>query len=164
MNYLDENKELITGLARELVSNTAPQEIPLFRTISENYFMNPEKPLGSSKSKDELLGFGYGEAVAYATPVILSVAASVITFLYEEVKKSVKDEGATVIKEQVKRLFKIFRSPENSGNSEKKTSIIITSVQVDEIRQLAFERARQLNLPEKDAHQLVDLLVQNLNY
>lgn len=157
-------RDVVTELGRELVASVAPQELPLFRAISEDYFKRPEKVLGDQKGKDELLGFGYGEAIAYATPVVLAVTASVVKFLSEEVKKSLREEGASVVKETVKRLFRKFRpagSAEPAGSAH--ASIIVTPAQAGEVRRLALERARQLRLPEADAARLADLLVQSLH-
>lgn len=65
-------KELIASIARDLIAQTAPQELPLFRTTSEAYFKNPEKMLKGQAGKDEALGFGVMETASaiMASPIV----------------------------------------------------------------------------------------------
>ena len=76
--------QLIAELARDLISQTVPQELPLFRANSEAFFSNPEKLLAGQKGKDEMLGFGVGEAITMLSPVILMVTSEIVKFLIEE--------------------------------------------------------------------------------
>src|SRR2546425_11933887 len=91
------HQQLIADVARELVTQTAPQELPLFRRLSETYFKNfkaPSQTRVDQVPKDEKLGFGMGEAVMFLTPIILAVGTEVVQYLAEQVVKTVKEEGA----------------------------------------------------------------------
>ena len=123
--------QLITDLSRDIVAQTAPQELPLFRIISEAYFQNPEKTLKAQISKDETLGFGLGEAAALlSTPFVLDAIKEVIKILAGEVAEV-----------GVSKLFKRFASPAMPEVSP------LTSEQLIRVRQLVFEKLR-LSLPE----------------
>ena len=91
--------QLIADLARDLVSQTAPQELPLFRANSAAFFENPDKLLAEQRSKDEMLGFGAVEAVALMTPAILAVSSAIVQFLIAEIKKSATGESSALIRQ-----------------------------------------------------------------
>src|SRR5579859_1040144 len=103
-----ENNQLIADVARDIISQTAPQELPLFRMTSAEYFKNPDKALRNQASKDKILGFGTAEMVSLLSPIVLTVVTEVVTFLTLEVKQAVADKSASLITDRVKKLFKEF--------------------------------------------------------
>lgn len=154
----DEQEQLIAELAREQVERVAPQELPLYRATSKAYFENPEKMVKGQQ--DRMLGFGVEIGVAFLTPVVLSVTTEVFKFLANEVSKSVAAESAGVIHDLVKKMFKRFRP---TGPSEAmQTPPPLTFEQVTQVRRLAFDKARQLNVPEAQAGLLADSLIGSL--
>jgi hypothetical protein len=154
------DNQLIADLTRDIIAQTAPQEMPLFRAHSEAYFRNPDKALAEQKGKDEMLGFGSGEVVVLLTPIALTVVAEVVKFIVEEVKKSVKDESSSLISETVKKVFKKFR-PEQK-KEDKKTPSALTPEQLERVREIALQKARQLKLSEARAKLLADAVVGSL--
>ena len=68
---------LVADLARAVVEQTAPEELPLFRATSEAYFDDPDVAERSGCG-DEMLGFGVDAALVLVTPVALSVARDVV--------------------------------------------------------------------------------------
>ena len=152
--------QLAADVARDLVSQMAPQEMPLFRANSEAYFKDPQKVLDSQTGKDDMLGFGTGEVVAYLTPVVLSISVEVIKFLTEEVRKSLQSESSSVINDVVKGMFSKFRPP--AAQAEQPAPVSLTVEQLREVRRLAFEKARQLRVSEARATQLADSLIGGL--
>jgi hypothetical protein len=150
--------QLIAQVARELVSDMAPQELPLFRANSEAYFKNPEQALAGQPAKDDMLGFGAGEATVFLTPVVLAVATEVVKFVTEEVKKSAQAEGSALVGDAVKAMFKKLRPPEK----EKKTPPPLTAEQLAQVRAIALKKARQLKLSEDRARILADSVVGSL--
>jgi len=159
MNDVSQN-QLIATVARDLVFEMAPHEIPLFRANSEAYFKDPEKMLKSEAGKDEMLGFGTAEAMSLLTPVVLAVSVEVVKFVTEEVKKSVKTEGSSVINDVVKSVFKKYRPA--AAPERQVTSTPLTVEQLQEVHKLALQKARQLKLHEAKAKQLADALVGDL--
>jgi hypothetical protein len=158
MAYPVEN-QLVAELAREQVAQIAPQELPLFRTTSKAYFQDPEKTLQDQADKDEELGFGVEVSVVFLTPIVLEVMKVVVSFLVNEVLKSVQTESSGLIREYVKSMFKKFRPAEKE---EQQKAPLLTFEQINQVHQVAFERARQLDLPEAQAQLLADSLTGSL--
>ena len=149
--------QLIADVAREQVAQMAPQELPLYRVTSEAYFKNPNKALGGQANKDEKLGFGTGAELAFLTPVVLAVTTEVVKFIAGEIRKSVEAESSGLIREYVKRMFKKFRPEE-----PEKVPPPLTVEQAKQVRHLAFEKARLLNVSEAQAGLLADSLIGSL--
>lgn len=148
--------QLIADITRDLVVQTAPQELPLFRATSEAYFKNPERIFSGQKGKDETLGFGVGAAVTFLTPFIFAIMTEVVEFIVEEVKKSAKEESSLLITDAVKNMFKKVRS------EEKDAPPALRHEQLARVRQVAFEKARSLKLSESQAGLLADSVVGTL--
>ena len=94
---------LMLDLARDVVAQTAPQELPLFQATSAAFIENPPR---RGKQGEDLLGFGVGEAAVFVTPVVLAIAKEVIAYLIEEAKKTLKTESAAAVNAYIRGLFK----------------------------------------------------------
>ena len=158
--------QLIAELSREIVMNVAPEELPIFRAQSEAYFKNPKKLLARKVGKDDMLGFGAGEAVAFLTPFILAVMSDVVTFLTDEIRKALKGEAASLITRTVKSLFKT-RDPaadqdDKTEEKEEEKRMSLTAEQLDQVREIVLSRARQLKIAEVKADLLANSIVGSL--
>src|SRR5574340_1468758 len=82
--------QLIATIARDLVAQTAPQELPLFQATSEAYFKNPNKLLKGQSDKDEMLGFGVVEVVStvMASPIIINIVNEVVQLIMGGAKEA----------------------------------------------------------------------------
>ncbi len=158
MTYSDQN-QLIADLARDIVAQTAPQELPLFRTMSAAYFKNPDKVLKGQPGKDEMLGFGVAETVVMLTPSVLAVMSQVVRFVMAEVQKSVATNTAEVIDDLVTHMFKKFRP---AGEQDQKNVPALTAGQLAQVRNLAYQEAHKLALPDAQASLLADSIVGSL--
>ena len=148
--------DVVAEVARELVVRTAPQELPLFRATSEAYFANPDKALERRGGKDEVLGFGVEAAALLVTPIALDVAKRVAIFLASQFRDAVEKESGEAIGGFVRGLF-------HRGEAEPESSAPpLTPEQLEEVREIAFERARQLELPQDRASVLADAVVGGL--
>jgi hypothetical protein len=58
-----EKNQLIADVARDIIEQTEPAELPLFRAISREYFKRPAEARKNQSGRDEMLGLGIGEAV-----------------------------------------------------------------------------------------------------
>ena len=152
--------QLAADVARDLVSQVAPEEMPLFRATSEAYFKDPQQVLKEHMGKDDMLGFGTGEVMSLVTPVAVAVSVEVIRFVTEEVTTSFKAESAVVIAALVKSLFKKYRPI--LEREAKPTSSPLTPEQLREVHAIALTKARQLKLSEAKAKTLADALVGDL--
>jgi hypothetical protein len=139
--------QLIASIARDLVAQTAPQELPLFQATSEAYFKNPQKLLRSQSGKDEMLGFGVVDtmSVVMASPIILNIVNDVVTVLIGEAR----DAGF------FKRLFGKSRSTDEPTKGPRP----LTREMMQQMYQVALEKGRQFQLSEAQAAQLADSLV-----
>lgn len=159
MNDSSQNQFAAT-LARDLVSQMAPEEIPLFRATSEAYFKDPQATLKDGESREEMLGFGTAEALSLLTPVAIAVSIEMLKFLTEEVKKSFKAESSSMVNDVVKGMFKRFRPA--AAPQALAFSPALTTEQLREVHQVVFHKARQLRIGESRAKQLADLLIADL--
>jgi hypothetical protein len=147
--------DLVADVARQLVARTAPQELPLFRAVSDAYFRDPRTVLEPKGGRDDLLGFGVDAAMMLVTPVALEVAKSVVAFLVTQVRDAVEKEGSEAITGFVQRLF-------HRDNDDDPRTPPLTREQLDRVRELALEKAHQLKLPDAQASLLADSMVGSL--
>jgi len=155
-------QEIISELAREQVAQLAPDELPLFRPTSEAYFKDPTKTLKTQSGGDEVLGFGAQAALTFLTPIALAVVTEVVTFLVAEIGKSIKEEGRVAVGQIVKNLFKRFRPSNSPASPAASSSPRLNAAQLTQVRKVAYDKARSLNLPEARAALLADSLVGSL--
>jgi len=149
-------EQLVGDLSRDLVTQVAPQELPLFRANSEVFFRNPDELAANRTSKDDMLGFGDGGIVVLITPVVLMVTQQVVMFVMEQAKKSAQEQGSTLIDESVKKMFKKFRPEDGKKPSP------LTAEQLAQVRKVALKKAQELKLSDERAKLLADALVGSL--
>jgi hypothetical protein len=154
-----DQSQLIADVARDVVAQIAPEELPLFRATSVAYFKNPDKLVKKQMRKDEMLGFGVGEAVSLLTPTVLVVVAEAVTFVTAEVKKSIATESAGLISDLVKKQFKKFQPEEKKAGDNPPP---LTLEQIAQVRKLAYQRFLQLKLSDAQANRLADAVVATL--
>jgi hypothetical protein len=153
-------QELVADLARTVINEVAPHELPLFRPVSTAYFVDPDAVV-RQRPRDELLAFGT-ESLLALTPYVLAIATPVIGLLLDGVRKAVQEESADVVRPLVRRLIR--RTPrDGEGEPQAAAALLpLTPDQLGEVRRLAVEKARQLDLPEATAKLLADAMVGSL--
>jgi hypothetical protein len=149
---------VVADVARDIVARTAPQEMPLFRATSEAYFADPDKALAERKPKDEMLGFGIEAAALLLTPVVIDVTRRVVLFLIAQFGDAVKKESGEAVGGFVHDIFH-----RGEGDGEAKEDVPeLTPEQLDEVREIAYSRALELDVPEDRAGLLADAVVGRL--
>jgi hypothetical protein len=149
---------VVADAAREIVARAAPQEMPLFRATSEAYFADPDKALAERKPKDEMLGFGIAGAALLLTPVVIDVTRRVALFLIAQFGDAVKKESGEAVGGFVHDIFH-----RGEGDGEAKEDVPeLTPEQLDEVREIAYSRALELDVPEDRAGLLADAVVGRL--
>jgi hypothetical protein len=146
---------VVSDLARQVVAQAAPQELPLFRATSEAYFENPGLMI-EQRQADDMLGFGPAAAVAFLTPLILRIATDVVEFLFTQVSNAFQAEASEAI---AGRVHKLLHGSEGSGGDD---TPALTREQLTHVRELALAKARELKLPEDEASLLADSVVGGL--
>ena len=152
-----QDPELAVDLARDVLGQVAPQELPLFDVTSEFYRRDPDA-VEAQAGSDDMLGFG-AEVITAMTPVVLSVAGAVVNVLLDQVRAAAKAESEGVVRGIVRRLF---RSAGAHRDSDVEPSIALTAEQLGAVRRAALDQARALKLPDPDANLLADAMVGRL--
>lgn len=153
------DEALVRDLARKLLRETAPEELPLLRAASERYFADPEGALRKRRQEQEVLGFGGEAVVALLTPIALTVATDVLSHFATEFAKGAGSRGVVSIRAALRRLFRL--GPADAGTATAEVPPI-TPEQLLLVRRSAFDRAVALDLPESKANLLADALVGSL--
>jgi hypothetical protein len=151
--------ELAVALARSAVERAAPEEMVIFPAASEA-FLEGDDPSKRTRG-DPMLGFGVESAVVLLTPVALTVAKDVLGFLREQLKKQADEHGDEAFDWLVKKIFR--RGDDTKDESPAAAAPAeLTDEQLEEVRKLAIEKAKQLKLPKDKAELLADSLVGSL--
>lgn len=153
------DEALVRDLARKVLRQTAPTELPLFRPASERYFADPEETLRKRRREQEVLGFGSEAVIVLLTPVALAIATDVLKDLATQLARSAGARGAVAIRNALRRLFRLDPVGAEVDDAEVPP---ITQEQLALIRRSAFSRASALDLPEAKANLLADALVGDL--
>jgi hypothetical protein len=149
--------QLVAMIARDLVGQIAPHELPLFRATSEAYFRRAARSLKGQVARDEMLGFGTGDDVTFLTPVILAVTDAVVDFVAKEISASYTATSANLTGEQVRSAFRRYRSAAPADQPAP-----LSGAQIARARQLAFQKACHFNLAEAQANTLADAFAGSL--
>jgi hypothetical protein len=154
---VSDQDQLIAAWAQDIVAQAAPEELPLFRAKSIEYFKNPNKSLKGQKSKDNMLGMGVSESVILVTPYVLTIATQIIKFVAEELSKALATQSADAIGDLIKRIF------QRPGKKQDDTKpILLTHEQLTQIYHVAYQTARGLHLPDEKARLLANATVGSL--
>jgi hypothetical protein len=107
-----------------------------------------------------MLGFGLEVGAILLTPVVITVTKEVIEFVAGVVMTSVQTQSSGLINEFVKKMFTKFR---REGEERGETlPPPLTREQIGRVREIALEKARQLELAPNQAGLLADSLVGSL--
>jgi hypothetical protein len=147
---------LVADIARDVLSEVAPQEVPIFAAVSRAYFADPAAALKQSQSKDYVLGFGAGTLTVLLTPAILHILSEVLEFLTRVAKKAVEDGLAKEIPEVVKAMFARFRSSEPAIPS------VLSKEQIGLVHGNVLRAAKKLRLPVDKAESLANAVTAQL--
>ncbi len=140
----DETDEIVGSIGRELVSDLAPEELPLYPSML-GQFQGAKGGRGrKGSSDDQLLGFGAAEAVTMITPVILSFTRSFWEALIAQ--------AAHGVVEYIEAHLGGHRGA--SGGPPQ-----LTPDQLQLVRTIAEREARRLDIPGKRAGLLADAMV-----
>jgi len=141
------------ALARSTVERAAPEEIPIFPAASEAYL---EGGKAHDPGGQDMLGFGIETAVILLTPIAITVARDVLGYLRDQVTQLASDKGKQGVDSLIARLTG------EKGHEGEEDPEPLTEEQLEEVRELAVEKAKQLKLDDDRAALLADSLVGSL--
>jgi hypothetical protein len=168
---------VVIALARATVERAAPEELLIFPAASEAY-LEGQDPSKQTRG-DPMLGFGIETAVVLITPIALTVAKDVLGFLRVQLKKQAEEHGDQAVDWFIDRLFRRKdEEPAASAPSDAAAPapapagmaapegpdehVELTDEQLEQVREFALEKAKQLKLPADKAELLADSLVGSL--
>jgi hypothetical protein len=148
--------QLIEDLARNLIEDLAPQELPIYRATSKAFLENPDHVTKRQWTREEKLGFGLPEATVFLTPVVLAVTTAVVKFFVETVKEAIKNQTVEEITALVRKL--ILRRP----SSAEKDAYALSREELGKVRELVLRTALDLKVSEPQAEILANAIVGRL--
>jgi hypothetical protein len=134
-------RDFVVDTARAIVADVAPDELALFEPVSRAYLRDPKKVLADRARPGAVLGSGIDTAIALLSPAALAIATAVYDHLVDKAGEAIAERGL--------RLFKRRRDKELPE---------ITADQLDGLRTLAIERAKELGLADEQAQRVADAL------
>jgi hypothetical protein len=140
-----ETDEIVGSLGRELVSDLAPEELPLFPSQLRQ-FQGADRGRRDKSSDDQILGFGTAEALTMLTPVILSFASSFWQALVAEAAQGSAHGVLDFIKVHLPGRHEAATPP-------------LTADQLQLVRRVAGRESRLLGISEDQANLLADAIV-----
>jgi hypothetical protein len=147
---------LVTDVARDVLSQIAPDELPIFPAASRAYAADPAAALRGLGARDEVLGFGIEALAAAATPVVLMGVAEVCQFLTGLDAEARADGRTEAIAEVVRALFNRFRPSATSIPS------VLSREHIATIHGNVLLAAQRLRLPQDKARALANAVTAQL--
>lgn len=146
----------VGDIARDVLSEIAPQEIPIFAATSRAYFANPEAALQQLHSKDNVLGFGADAAGFLFTPAVLLVLSETFQYLLRVAAKATADGLAKEIPELIKAMFRKFQPSQLDAPS------VLTKEHIASIHGNILVSAKKLRIPAEKARSLANAVTAQL--
>lgn len=150
------NATLVAEVARDVLAEIAPQEMPIFPAASRAYFADPAAVLEQSRSKDNVLGFGTEALAVLFTPAVLLVLSETLEYLTRVATKATADGLTKEIPEAIKAMFKRFHS------SPADTPSGLTREHIALIHGNILATAKKLRLPAEKAQSLANAVTAQL--
>lgn len=144
-------QDAIDALARQVVAEQAPAELPLFNATATRYRQDPVGTLAASSKVDERLGFGVETAVVLLAPFALELVKRIFTQLADKLGDSAADSIAG-------RVSALFRRDPHEGKSPE-ADVALTAEQLALVSQTAREQAAQLKMPTAQADALANAVI-----
>jgi hypothetical protein len=139
-------------LARQVVAEVAPAELPVFSATAKRYHENPVAALAAKPKTDETLGFGAESVVVLLAPFALELAKRVLGKLSEKVGDEVGDSLTS-------RVLGWFGKGDDKTDKDGKDVAPLTADQLALVAQTARSEAAELALPPDQSERLADAVV-----
>jgi hypothetical protein len=144
----------VEALARQVVAQVSPAELPLFSATASRYRADPSGTLAPQRSADSALGFGAEAAVVLVTPFVLDL----VTRMLRRVGEKLGDSAADGIAARITRWFS--RKPETSPKDPEPEPL--SPEQLALIAETTRAEAAELALPPEESERLADAIVATL--
>ena len=138
--------EIVGALGRELVSDLAPEELPLYPSLLSEFQGAKRSRGGKKSSDDQLLGFGAADALTMLTPVILTFTSSVWQALVADAARSAAHGVVEYARSHLPGHHEVAAPP-------------LTADQLQLVRTVAERAARRLDISQGQAGLLADAMI-----
>jgi hypothetical protein len=140
----------VRDVVRDVVAEVEPQELPLVDALFEFDDVTVIRRLHGRGRRPDPLGFGVGEVVALATPVVWLAVNQLAGKLADSAVDAAAKRTTTVLR-------RVFRRPAAPA-----TVPPLTREQVGEVRRLVLEVAAQRGVSTRRATELADAVAVRL--
>ncbi|MBE9141286.1 hypothetical protein IQ254_29540 [Nodosilinea sp. LEGE 07088] len=153
---IETNKALLNEAAYRIVSEIAPEEIPVYVETRDRYFADPDEFMQASSDDDEVLGIGEVFAVKTLTKVVFPLLTPILNYLLQAVTETVQEELGEEASTWVKQLFTPDQPPQPIFTQAELAVIAAT------IRDIAATEADRLRLDPDQASTVSDAVIARL--
>ncbi len=149
-------KVLLNEVAYRIISDQAPEELPIYVETRDKYLSDPDSFTQSSRSKDEVLGIGEVVVVTTFTKVVFPIISPILQFLLEKFTEAFQAELGEEAVSWVKKLFDPQPVPQPIFTQSELEVIAFT------IQDIAAKEAKRLGLEEHQARTVSDAVIARL--
>jgi len=156
-----EGRQLINEAAYAVIRQEAPQELPMYVTIRDQYFADPERFIESQHPEDEALGFGGVALASSLSQIVFPILTAILVHVVNEAAKTMKDEGGTKAADWVRSLF-----TSETKKDAPQAQPLFTPAQLEvikrEIQQIADVEARRIGVSKRNISRVSDAVIARL--
>ncbi|MFE1882087.1 hypothetical protein [Streptomyces diastatochromogenes] len=135
------HRELITEIARDVIKELAPEEVPMFSAVSQAYFADPRRVMSGKGSRRSPLGFGSEAVELILTPVVLAATARAVECLAEIGGQHITREGTV---SALRRIFRFGQRSQGAPAPDDAAESASTGTTAIELRQEDIEPLRHV--------------------
>jgi hypothetical protein len=147
---------LLNEAAYRLISENAPEELPIYVETRDHYLANPEGFTQQKVDEDEVLGIGEVAAVKTFTKVVFPIIGPMLEYLVEKVTEAFQEELGEEAVEWVRGLFSPKVQPQPIFSQYELDVIVAT------IDNIANTEAKRLGLEANQVLTVRDAVITKL--
>lgn len=147
-----DERQVVAELARLIVEECVPEELPFFDEASSGFFEDPD----ACRERAPEEGLGFGLELALLTPVLLGVMTTVVRFVASILTEAAVMESRSRLATVVARLFGLRRPHDGSAPP------LLTVSDARAVRDVAFEGLASAGIKAREAGLIADAIVGRL--
>ena len=159
----DEGRLLLNEAAYAIVHQEAPDELPLYVSLRDRYFADPESFAEAGMPQNEALGFGSAVALQTLTQALFPLLAPMLLHIVAQAAAALQDEGGKRAAEWVRGWF---RASSDAPEAQTVPEPLFTQAQLNlirlEIAQIAEQEGGRLGIGKRRIARIRDALLARL--
>lgn len=150
----------IVALARPAIARLAPGELPLLEaTVAAS---QRRMRAGRISRSEDMLGFGWDESISVLTLAAIGTAQAVLAFIGEQAGEALREEVSNAARQRFRRWFS-RRATRKVGPAGASEDVVLNDEELQRVRQVARDAARDFGLDRGQADILADAMVGRLS-